>query len=72
MMFEEKCRNHLPDALKLLTTRDVAKAGAVCERSVANWVRAGLLPCIRIGRSVRFDPADVEAFFLANKKGGGQ
>ena len=42
-------------------------------RTVWNWVREGEVPCIRIGRSVFFDPAAVRAVLekRRQRKGGG-
>jgi excisionase family DNA binding protein len=58
----------LPDrnaarALPRLATADqVAKALEMTPRWVLAEARAGRLPCVRLGRAVRFDTAEVAAF----------
>jgi excisionase family DNA binding protein len=48
-------RTHLPTAIEgWVEKRDVAKHLKISVSTVNNWMRKGLLPCIRIGRSVRF------------------
>lgn len=44
------------------TPETLASHLQVSERTVRNWVRQGRLPSYKIGRSRRFDPADVERF----------
>lgn len=47
----------------LLTARDAAKALAVCEKSLWNFTQPrGTLPAVKLGRAVRYDPADLQAF----------
>lgn len=45
----------------LLTVRDAARALAVSPRTIWTLTDRGLLPCIRINRSVRYSPRDVAA-----------
>lgn len=45
--------------VRLLTATEVARTLAVKPARVHQLARAGLLPCIRMGRQVRFDPAAV-------------
>ena len=40
----------------LLTKREVAELFRVSLRTVSNWMRRGIVPFIRIGSVVRFDP----------------
>ncbi len=54
----------------LLTVRQVAEMLGVCERTVFSLTQEGKLPAARIGRAVRYDPADVAAFIAASKSGG--
>lgn len=44
-----------------MTAEEVAEVLRCTPRSVRNYARQGTLPCIRIGRLVRFRRADVEA-----------
>ena len=56
----------------LLTCREVADRLGVCERTIANWIRAGELPACKFGQHrnspVRIDPQDL-ATYLARSKG---
>jgi excisionase family DNA binding protein len=66
----------VPDATRpvsvashLLTTREAAERLAVSDRTIANLVSRGRLRPVRIGRAVRFSPAEVERFIA---EGGGR
>jgi len=56
-------------ALALLTTREVAEVLAISERTVKRLVRRGF-PCVRVGRSLRFDPKAVFRWLEARQEGG--
>jgi excisionase family DNA binding protein len=43
----------------LIKPRDAAKRLAISERSLWEVTNRGGLPCVRIGRSVRYDPVDL-------------
>lgn len=47
------------DRPMLLRPKDAAKMLALSERTLFALTRAGLLPCVRVGKSVRYDPADL-------------
>jgi excisionase family DNA binding protein len=47
---------------QLLTTREIAKRLAVGKRTVERLAASGRLPAVRIGRLIRFKPADLAAF----------
>lgn len=49
---------------KLLTAAPLAKAVSVSPSRIYQLARDGVIPCVRIGRQVRFDPARV-ALWLA-------
>lgn len=53
----------------LLTVRETAKALAVCEKTIANLTNRGDLRPVRIGRAVRYDPAELRAFIERRKAG---
>jgi excisionase family DNA binding protein len=57
-----------PAMLRLLTLSEVAKFLAISERSVKRLVGRRGLRCVRIGRSVRFDPSDVRRWVEARKE----
>ena len=45
-----------------LTVKDVARLFQVTDRTVRNWLRAGLLVGSKLGGRVRIDPAEVRRF----------
>lgn len=62
-MTSDRSSDGLPaSAVLLLTIGQVAKSLQVSERSVFRHIRAGQLQVVRIGRSVRIRPADLETF----------
>lgn len=56
-----------PVAPGLLTAREAAAFLAISERFLWTLVQAGDPPCVRIGRSVRFDRADLLAWIETRK-----
>ncbi len=44
----------------LLTPDEVAQMLGIARKTVLVWAREGQLPCIRVGRFVRFDHADID------------
>lgn len=44
----------------LLTPREAAAALAISERHLVNLTKSGEVPCVRLGRSVRYRPADLQ------------
>ena len=55
---------------KLMTSKQTAEYLCICERKVWDLQKSGLIPVVRIGRSVRFDRNDLDAFIenLKQKK----
>jgi excisionase family DNA binding protein len=53
-----------------LNKRQAAQQLGVTERTIDNWISRRLLPFLKIGRSVRFDSADVRQHLLANCRVG--
>lgn len=51
----------------LLTEREAAKALAVSPRKLWGLRTAGEIPCVRFGRSVRYDPVDLQAWIARTK-----
>lgn len=51
----------------LWTANNVKTYLGVCRRTVDNLVKSKSLPVIRVGRCLRFDPADVQAFKKAHR-----
>lgn len=53
--------------MKLLTETEVAERYRITKPCLRRWrVERRGLPFIKVGRLVRYQPADVEAFILAN------
>jgi excisionase family DNA binding protein len=46
---------------QLMTENEVSTYLHVCRRSLFNWRKAGLIPYIKLGKSVRFRVSEVEA-----------
>jgi excisionase family DNA binding protein len=60
---------------RLLTTDETAEILGITGRTVRTLVRAGSLPAVRFGGSVRIDPADLRRFVndaKAGQKGAAQ
>jgi len=55
----------------LLSARDAARALAVAERTLWGLTSPrGPIPCVKIGRSVRYAVSDLQAFIDRQKHGG--
>ena len=53
---------------KLTTVEWVSKKLDIPVPSIYDYARRGLLPCIRIGKHVRFRPCDIERFITEGGK----
>lgn len=51
----------------LLRPRDAARALAISERKLWDLTVRNLIPCVRIGRAVRYSPLDLQAWIEARK-----
>ena len=49
----------------LLNCRDATRALAICERSLWSMTAGGEIPCVRLGRSVRYSISSLEAYNTA-------
>lgn len=58
--------NSDPEQAPLWTLQDVATHLRCTVRHVQNLIGRGL-PCLRIGKLVRFDPAEVKSFLRARR-----
>ncbi len=54
----------------LLTAREAAATLRISERLLWSLTHDGTLPCVRIGRAVRYELSDLRAFIAAQKQGG--
>ena len=53
-----------------LTIREVAVLFRVTRRTILNWQQQGLIPYYKIGRTVRFDPVEIERHLQAHCRAG--
>ena len=51
----------------LLTKRDLASMAKVYPRTIDNWMARGWLPFLKLGKSVRFLPSDVQKFIESHR-----
>jgi len=58
-----------PIAPLLYTVRESARALSLSEASVFRLLRRGELPAVKVGHSLRLDPADLAAFVQRQKSG---
>ena len=54
----------------LLTPREAAQTLAISPRKLWGLTKSGELPCIRIGRAVRYDVADLHDWIKDRKEVG--
>lgn len=55
---------------KLLTVKEVCDRLAISDATLYRLINKGEIPTVKIGRSLRFDPADVAAY-IERCKGSG-
>ena len=55
---------------RLLDAKETAERLGVPESWVRESARSGAMPCVKLGRYVRFDLADVEAWIESCKRPG--
>lgn len=53
---------------QLLTAREAAAALAIGQRTVERLAARGQLRCVRIGRLIRFSPADLADFVSSHRQ----
>jgi predicted DNA-binding transcriptional regulator AlpA len=57
---------------RLVRPRDAARILAISERKLWELTNRRIVRAVKIGRSVRYDVRDLEAFIAASKEGGEQ
>ena len=50
-----------------MSVKEIADLLQVCEPTIRNWIHAGELPAVDVGREWRIAPKDLEAFLEARK-----
>jgi hypothetical protein len=58
----------MAEQIELLTAKETWRALKLCERTLRDLTNSGELPCVRIGKALRYDPADVRAFIERKKQ----
>jgi len=51
----------------LITAAEAAKSLSICERTLWGLTKTQELPCVRIGRSVRYNPTDLRVWIEGQK-----
>jgi excisionase family DNA binding protein len=64
-MFQTKSETTMEPML--LLTRQAAKLLNISERTLWTLTNEGKIPCVRVGRSVRYDPNDLRAWIASAK-----
>lgn len=54
---------------RLLTLSEVAEQLQLSEKTIRRMIAGGRMPCVRIGRQLRFLPGDVFRWLVARKEG---
>jgi excisionase family DNA binding protein len=57
---------------QLLTLQDVRESSRLSTSTLRAWVKSGLLPAIKLGRSIRIEEAAWRAFVAKNRLNGGR
>ncbi len=52
----------------LLTPDEVAQMFGIARKTVLVWARQGQIPCVRVGRFVRFDPAEIDRWLDSRRR----
>ncbi len=61
------CKAEIPVEQRLLTVQEAARYLAVSVSTLYGWVWQRRVPFVKIGRALRFDSRDLEAFVEANR-----
>ena len=67
-MSSDATQHELPD--RLLTAHEAARRLGLSRATVYRHARTGELPALRVGGSLRFDPAELEQYVYGTPKGG--
>jgi excisionase family DNA binding protein len=58
-----------PSPTRLLITADEAAAAlSISTRKLWSLTTAGVIPCVRLGRSVRYSPAELQDWIQAQRR----
>ncbi len=65
---DSSCVLALADIPRLLRVAEAARVLAISPRKLWSLTDCGEIPCVRIGRSVRYDPVDLSNWIEAKKQ----
>jgi excisionase family DNA binding protein len=54
---------------RLMTVRELAAFLGLHEKTIYDWTARGELPCVRLGKRLRFQASDVSRWLQARKEG---
>ena len=55
------------ETTRLMTVKEAAKYLCISERKLWSMTQAGEIPCVRLGRAVRYDLNDLDSFIQKAK-----
>jgi excisionase family DNA binding protein len=55
----------MPEYLKII---DVAEKFGVNRNTVTNWARRGIIPAMRLGQKLQFDPQEIDAWVQRSRR----
>lgn len=55
--------------MKLLTIEQLSELISVKKKTIYDWTHRGAIPCVKVGRLLRFDPGEIERWLKGNRKG---
>ena len=54
--------------MKLIDVTQLAEMLGVKPKTIYDWSHKGLIPCVKLGRLLRFDPDDIERLVKSKKR----
>jgi len=54
--------------VKLIDVTQLAEMLGVKPKTIYDWSHKGLIPCVKLGRLLRFDPDDIERLVKSKKR----
>jgi excisionase family DNA binding protein len=66
----KKQNTKIEDGERLLTDKDVAQIFGITSRAVWGWRQKGLLPYLRVGRTIRFRRQSIDRLLAELEMGG--
>lgn len=54
--------------MKLMTIEQLSELISVKKKTIYDWTHRGTIPCVKVGRLLRFDPNEIERWIKNNNK----